>query len=358
MDLYNIWLALVIGANAINGREIVLGNITPKELYENRKSWFEYGVFTVKQMERAMTITLDMALDVQRVHSVYDIMSINYTDEMYPQCFRDIPTSPVILFYKGDISLLSGEYNVSVIGTRHPDRDGIKICDSICRILAQNNVTIISGLAQGLDGVAHNAALKENGKTVAFIGTSLDKSYPAMHRSIQNEICSKGCVISEYPMGTDGYKSVFLERNRLIAAASKALCIIQAKEKSGSLSTAKRADEYSKQLFAVPGNITNPLYDGTNTLIQLGAIPLIKAVNILDFLGINLSEDKNKSKPKKLNLTKAEQKIYDTIGRETKSTHQIYESTRLPMVQIKALLTKMELDGVIVSQSPGVYCKK
>lgn len=357
MDLYNIWLALVIGANVANGREIVLGNMTPKELYERRRSWIEYDFFTVKQMERALTISLDMAIDVQRIHTINGIMSINYTDDEYPECLKNIPSSPVVLFYKGDISLLSGEYNVGVIGTRNPDRDGLKICGDICTALSQNNVTIISGLAQGLDGQAHISALNSNGKTIAFIGTSLDKCYPAMHRNLQKEICEKGCVVSEYPTGSDGYKSVFLERNRLIAATSKALCVIQAKEKSGSLSTAKRAEEYSKQLFAVPGNITNPLYDGTNTLIQLGAIPLIKPENVLDFLGIEVKEEK-KEKSKKLKLTQPEQKIYDALGRETKSTQQIFEITKLPIVQIKALLTKMELDGVIVSKASGVYCKK
>lgn len=357
MDLYRIWLSVVLGSCVAESTEIAKLELTPQQLYEERRSWHKYAGFNIKHMERALEIPLEKAKEIWQIHNALGIESVFCTEENFPSCFRNIPHGPVVLFYKGDLSLLEKPNRVGIVGSRNPDRDGIKICDEICTDLTRSGVTIISGLAQGLDSVAHRAALGSNGKTVAFIGTPLDKAYPASHRALQQEICDKGCVISEYYAGQLTHGSAFLERNRLIAAASEAVCVIQAKDKSGSLTTAKRAEEYSKQLFAVPGNITNSLYDGTNHLIQDGAYLLMNAQDVLVYLGLAEKTAKAKRKPKP-KLSEYEQKIYDCIGRETKSTGQIFSATRIPMVQLKALLTKMEMDGVITSSAPGVYSIK
>lgn len=348
---------MTLGTMVANGGEIAGSGITPKELYENRKSWHNYDCFNAKQMAQAMEIPLSQAHNVWQLHCENGINSVNYTDSEYPSCFRDIPDAPLVLFYKGDITLLENTHRVGVVGSRHPDRDGIKICEDICTSLAQNGVTLISGLAQGMDSIAHICALRENSATVAFIGTSADKYYPAANRRLQQEIEQKGCVVSEYYMTQQLYSSTFLERNRLIAAASDALCVVQAKAKSGTLSTAKRAQEYSKQLFSVPGSILNPMHDGTNRLIQDGAYPLLSASDVLLHLGIETAVVKNK-RTKKPKLSEIEQRIYDAMGRQTMSTNQLFAQTKIPVVQLKALLTKMEMDGVITSKSPGVYCIK
>ena len=357
MELYNIWLAMTLGTMVTNGDRIVKSGITPQELYENRKSWHNYDCFSTKQMAQAMEISLEAAHNIWQLHCENGIMSINYTDSEYPEYLKDIPTAPLVLFYKGDITLLNNQYRVGVVGSRHPDRDGVKICEDICTQLAQNGVTLVSGLAQGMDSISHICALKENAKTVAFIGTSVDKYYPAANRKLQQEIEQKGCVVSEYYMTQQLYNSFFLERNRLIAAASDVLCVVQAKAKSGTLSTAKYAQEYSRQLFSVPGSILNPMHDGTNRLIRDGAYPLLSAADVLLSLGIEKTAVKSVKRPK-IKLSEIEQRIYDCMGRQTVSTNQIFAQTKIPMVQLKALLTKMEMDGVITSKSPGVYCKK
>ena len=357
MDLYNIWLAMTLGAMVSNGGEIAKSGLTPQELYENRKGWHNYDCFNPKQMAMALEVSLDAAHNVWQLHCENGINSVNYTDSDYPTCFRNIPDAPLVLFYKGDITKLENQYRLGVVGSRHPDRDGVKICEDICTALAQKGITLISGLAQGMDSIAHISALKENADTVAFIGTSVDKYYPAANRKLQQEIEQKGCVVSEYYMTQQLYTSTFLERNRLIAAASDALCVVQAKAKSGTLSTAKRAQEYSKQLFAVPGSILNPMHDGTNRLIQDGAYPLLCAEDVLLHFGIE-EQNVGKKKTRKPKLTEIEQKIYDCMGRQTMSTSQLFAQTKIPMVQLKALLTKMEMDGVITSKSAGVYCIK
>lgn len=347
---------MTLGTMVANGGEIVKSGITPQELYENRKSWHNYDCFNARQMAMALEVPLEAAHKVWQLHCENGINSVNYTDSDYPQCFFDIPDAPLVLFYKGDITKLENPHRVSVVGSRHPDRDGVKICEDICTALAQNGITLISGLAQGMDSIAHICALNENADTVAFIGTSVDRYYPAANRKLQQEIEQKGCVVSEYYMTQPLYNSTFLERNRLIAAAGEALCVVQAKAKSGTLSTAKRAQEYSKQLFSVPGSILNPMHDGTNRLIQDGAYPLLSASDVLVHFGLEeASKPKRVKKPK---LSEIEQKIYDCMGRQTMSTNQLFAQTKIPMVQLKALLTKMEMDGVITSKSPGVYCIK
>ena len=348
---------MTLGTMVSNGGQIAASGITPQELYENRKGWHNYDCFNAKQMAMALEVPLSAAEEVWQLHQENGISSVNYTDSRYPSCFKNIPDAPLVLFYKGDITLLENQHRVGVVGSRHPDRDGVKICEDICTALAQNGVTLISGLAQGMDSIAHVSAIAQGSDTVAFIGTSVDRYYPAANRKLQQEIESKGCVVSEYYMTQQLYNTAFLERNRLIAAASDALCVVQAKAKSGTLSTAKRAQEYSKQLFAVPGSILNPMHDGTNRLIQDGAYPLLSASDVLVHLGIESTESK-KPRSRKPKLSEIEQKIYDCIGRQTASTNQIFAQTKIPMVQLKALLTKMEMDGVITSQSPGVYCIK
>ena len=357
-ELYNIWLSMVIGANPSNGGDIACNAPSTYELYENRRSWNQYDFFTTRQMERALEVPLSAAKTVWEKHMELGIKSVSYFEHEYPGCLLNIPQAPVVLFYKGDIRLLEQPNRVSVVGSRNPDRDGTKICTDICRTLAQNGITIISGLAQGMDTIGHIAALENSGRTVAFIGTSLDKCYPASHRQFQNEIAQRGCVVSEYPVDCTTTQSAFLERNRLIAATGEIVCVIQAKEKSGSLSTAKKAQEYSRDLFAVPGSILNPLYDGTNRLIQDGAYPLLKASDVLMRLGLEEKPQAAKRKKAKPKLTPIEQQIYDCLGRETKSTNQLFSQTKIPMVQLKALLTKMEMEGVITSVSAGVYCTK
>lgn len=355
MEVYKLWLLMTLGSQCLNAIDIVKSEITPKEFYENRKNWHEYPFFTTKQMSRALCVPLEEAERVLQIHKSYNIETTCYCDDEYPESFKMIPDAPLALFYKGDIRLLKEDNIVGVIGARHPDRDGLQICENIATDLARNGVIIVSGLAQGLDGAAHMAALAANGKTIAFIGTALDKTYPSNHKALQEEIAKNGCVISEYYIGVPTPAVTFLERNRLIAASSQAVCVIQAKSRSGSLATARNAIEYEKQLFAVPGNITNPIYDGANRLIQNGAIPLIKAQDVLNFLEIGIECKKARVPKPKLKLSEEEQRIYNCLHRQTKSTNQIFSETRIPIIRLKALLTKLEMDRIIFSQSAGVY---
>ncbi|MEG2928833.1 MAG: DNA-processing protein DprA [Oscillospiraceae bacterium] len=355
MDIYNIWLAMVVGTKCKNGGEIADCGFTPQELYERRKGWGDYPFMLPKQMERALTVTLDEAKAVANKHYRYGIESLAYCDDSYPLYFKNMLDAPVILFYKGDISLLKAPNIIGIVGSRNPDRDGRKICASIASALARNGVVIASGLAQGLDGEAHKAALKENGKTIAFIGTSLDIAYPVAHGELQNTIINRGCVLSEYHVGKPTPPTTFLERNRLIAASSKGVCVIQAKRKSGSLATAKNTLEYGKKLFAVPGDGANEMYGGTNKLVHEGATPLVSAKDVLTFLGLCREDFDRTVIVPKLKLTEDEQAIYDSLGNSTKSVIQLFDETHIPMRLLKSTLTKLELSQIIEAQSSGVY---
>ena len=179
---------MTLGTCLADGGEIARLNVTARELYENRHSWHQYEVFGARHQARALEVTLEAAKTVWEQHNLLGIQSVSCFDDDYPLCFRLIPQAPVVLFYKGDLGMMESQHRIGIVGSRNPDRDAVKICDEICTVLAQNGVTIISGLAQGLDSVSHRAALAAGGETVAFIGTGLDKYYPASHRALQDEI--------------------------------------------------------------------------------------------------------------------------------------------------------------------------
>lgn len=360
MDLYNIWLSAVLGSNLKNGKEISELEADSRQLYEDRHRWHKYGVFTKNQMEKAIGISLENINSIAELHYKNDIKSVSCFDENFPDCFKNIPQSPVVLFYKGDLSLLCRENKLGVVGSRHPDRDSLKIADDISFAAASKDIVIISGLAQGVDTIAHKAALRAEGKTVAFIGTPLDKYYPSPHRPIQEEISRKGCVVSEYYCSQKTFQGFFLERNRLIAAASKAVCVVQAKKNSGTISTARRAIEYSKDVFSAPGVMTNPAYEGSNKLIKDGAYILTDVQDILDYFDIQNTQNENKTKINPLiqQLSDVERQIYDTIGTQAKSSYQINAELRMSLTRLNIILSTMEIKGVVKSVGPNVYVQK
>lgn len=359
MEEYKIWLGLVLGSNCPNGTDVVNSGIAPKTFYETRKAWHAYSFFTKKQMERALAIPLEQAVCIKEENQKQDIDVLSYEDERYPKMFRAIQKSPIVLYFQGDVELLNKPYIISVVGTRHPDREGIKICRDICVDFAGFDIAIASGLAQGLDSIAHKSCLDHNGKTIAFLGTPLDQYYPITNKSLQQEIAQKGLLISEYPLGCKTYPSFFLERNRLIAACAMGVCIVQAKEKSGTLATARLAQEFDKVVFCVPGSILNPLHDGTNHLIVYdGAYPLVSAKQALELLGVSGTSTVSQPIKPKLNLSAEEKIVYQCFGKEALSTNQIFQITHMPMAKLKIILSKLELEDIIKSQSAGVYFKK
>lgn len=214
------------------------------------------------------------------------IMTIRGGD--IPKALRSIPSPPHTLYVLGDSSILSAQPMVGIVGSRKVSMYGKAVTEQFASSLAGQGVVVVSGLAIGVDGIAHQASLHAGGRTIAVLPCGLDAIYPSSHRQLAEDILKKGgALISEYPVGTPPLKQHFIARNRLISGLSAALLVTEAAAKSGSLHTAQFALEQGRTVFAVPGNITSNLSEGTNNLLYAGASIAIKPQDICDELGIS-----------------------------------------------------------------------
>jgi len=203
-----------------------------------------------------------------------------YTDTDYPTLLRAAPNPPLALFVDGDIGCL-WQPAIAIVGSRAPTAGGADNAAAFAVALAQAGLSIVSGLASGIDAAAHRAVLESGGRTVAFIGNGPDISYPAHNRLLQARIAETGAVVSEYPPGTRPRPGFFPARNRLIAALSLGTLVIEAAERSGALITARLAAEAGREVFAVPGSIHNPMARGCHRLIREGATLVTQAKEVL-----------------------------------------------------------------------------
>ncbi len=290
---------------------------------------------------------------------VYDYMlsegigmiSIDMQD--YPESLLDIPTPPPVLFYRGDKGLLNEKHMVSIVGARTPSSYGKDITDSLSSSLAKSGFCVVSGMADGVDSIAHRGALSACGKTIAVLGSGVDVIYPKENFDLYSNLCKKGLVISEYLPKTRPEKYHFPERNKIIAALSGATCVTEAKEKSGSLITADLCLKYGRKLFAVPGSITSSLCKGTNTLIKNGASPVTDASDIAVFFGKDLAREEKKEENK--NLSPEQNLILDAIEEKAVSIDVIKRKTGFSLTDLSTHLLLMELDGLIKQTGAGLY---
>lgn len=204
-------------------------------------------------------------------------------DAGFPERLRTIPSAPTVLYSKG--VLPEYQLGVALVGTRKPTAYGRRITTELAERLAERGAAIISGLAHGIDGIAHEGAVKAGGKTVAVLACGLDQVYPAAHRGLaERMIASGGSLISEYPAGTPPLPHRFLERNRLVSGLSDAIIVTEAGLRSGTMNTTMHALEQGKDVYAVPGPITSPMSAGCNALIAQGATPVLSVDSLVEQL--------------------------------------------------------------------------
>lgn len=201
----------------------------------------------------------------------YGISMVTCYDSDYPKKLRNIQNRPIVLFYKGDISIVD-EYSIAIVGSRNCSDYGRKCADFISNEIAIRKICIVSGLAIGIDSIGHIAALNNKSNTIAIIGNGLDNIYPSKNKKLAESIIKNGgLIISEFVVGTKPFKQNFPRRNRIISGLSDSVIVIEGSKKSGSLITAGYAIEQGKEVFAVPGSIFSPNSEGTNELIKDGA---------------------------------------------------------------------------------------
>ena len=260
------------------------------ELYQRlcQNEWTE-GKFTLEAIHQELSLeelewlrnTDFTSLELQyRKENIHFLM---YEDVLYPKRLKEIYLPPVVLFFKGRLELFN-RLSIGIVGARNHTEYSKEALEYLLPDILERKVSIISGLARGVDSLAHQLTLDLNGETIAVIGNGINNCYPKENRSLYDAIGSKGLILSEYPLDSPPLKFHFPYRNRIIAGLSHGLCVIEAKLHSGSLITANVALSENRQVFALPGNITSEYSKGTNELITAGAFPIRNANDILDSL--------------------------------------------------------------------------
>ncbi|OQA27910.1 MAG: hypothetical protein BWY58_00677 [Chloroflexi bacterium ADurb.Bin344] len=286
------------------------------------------------------------------------ISVVTRMDDNYPALLKLIATPPPVLYFKG--TLPGQDKNcIAIVGTRRMTAYGSEMAREISAFLASRGVVIVSGLARGIDSVAHQAALNCGGETVAVLGSGVDVIYPPEHRLLAKNITESGALISDYPPGTAPERTNFPPRNRIISGMCSACIIIEAGEKSGSLITARFAAEQGREVFVLPGNLNAPQSIGTNRLIRDGARPLLQKEELLEF--IESYESVNPvALNKKIQISfedPLEQKILDLIDVEALHVDEISRRLGLTAGKASSILTMLELKGFVQETAPQTYRK-
>jgi len=278
------------------------------------------------------------------------IRLIPKNDGAYPETLKRIHGAPIVLYVRGALSE-SDKYAIAMVGSRTATDYGMKTAEKISHRLSSCGLTVISGMARGIDSSSHRGALKAGGRTVAVLGTGLDLPYPSENRKLMDEISSSGAVISEFPFSTPPNRENFPRRNRIISALSLGVIVIEAALDSGSLITVAYALEQGREVFAVPGNITSRNSKGTNDLIKKGAKLIESAEEVLDELkhqikGV-LREEKIKSVKSPPVLSDDEKIIYSSLSSEPKHIDSIIRDIKIPTSKALSLLLNLELKGIV-----------
>ena len=273
------------------------------------------------------------------------IQVLTWEDESYPRRLKEIDQPPPVLYIRGEINM-SDEWAVAIVGTRRVTAYGRQMAEEISGLLASSGVTIISGLARGIDSLAHQAALAAGGRTIAVLGSGVDVVYPPEHRSLANKIIASGALISDYPLGTQPDGINFPPRNRIISGLSLAVVVVEAGEKSGALITAEFAADQGRDVFAVPGNVNAPQSVGCNRLIQQGARPLLNPKEVLEMLDLTMVYEQRSAR-RVLPADATESKLIAVVEREPLHVDEIMAQTGLPVEKVTAALALMELKGMV-----------
>jgi len=277
-------------------------------------------------------------------------------DDDFPTSLTNIYDPPVILFYKGDLSILDSP-TLGVVGMRNPSSYGIMVTEKLCRDLLQYNFTIVSGLARGIDTIAHQTVLKQKGKTAAIMGSGIDNIYPPENKKLANQIAEEGLLISEYMIGAIPDPGNFPRRNRIISGLSLGILITEAGMKSGALITAYQALDQNREVFAVPGPINSRKSMGANQMIKQGATLVQDATHIIEELK-NLMLRKESSGVNPLpQLSGFENELYLLLSDQPQHVDKLAQASKCGTAEILSTLLTLELMGIVRQMSGKMFVK-
>lgn len=283
---------------------------------------------------------MDLDAELARVYdSGYKLLTLE--DHDYPEDLAEIHSSPIVLYIKGGL-LPQDKVAAAIVGTRRATPYGKAVARDLASGLAASGVTVVSGLARGIDAVAHLAALEAGGRTIAVLGSGLDLIYPPEHRQMAASIAESGAVVTDYPLGTRPEGGNFPPRNRIISGLSLAVIVVQAGERSGALITANFAAEQGRDVFGVPGRIYDRGSKGTNRLISQGAFPATSVDDVLEVLNLDVV---TMAAPTTLPKDETERKVLGNLSSEPIHIDELRARCDLPIAELTACLSLLELRG-------------
>lgn len=287
----------------------------------------------------------------QKIAEDPDIGVITLIDDEYPKLLKTIYDPPPVLYCKGQ-PLKETPFMVSIVGSRRTSEYGRQMAEKLAYELSCAGVTIVSGLARGIDTMAHRGAIRAGGYTIGVLGCGVDVIYPRENKKLFMQMQQYGTLISEYPPGTQPAAGNFPARNRIISGLSQAVLVVEAGSTSGALITVDFALEQGREVYALPGNVTSPYSSGTNQLIKEGARPVTCADDILEDLGITVNKEAKQPSITSYQLDIFETEVYNALEDGEKQLEELAAITGFDIGRLNAILTLLEMKG-IVKQLPG-----
>lgn len=360
---YWVWLGSIPGVGAVKSKKLLEFFKEPYNIYTAKeKDLAGQGFLTRSDIANLVNKEFKENINkhIEKIN-VNDIKILTMDDENYPEYLKNIYDPPLILYMKG--SMIKEEKYLAVVGSRKATSYGLNMAEVVSRELSRCGITIVSGMARGIDTYAHKGVLSAKGRTVAVLGCGLDIVYPYENKKLMEGIIENGACVSEFLPGTKPLAGNFPARNRIISGISMGVIVIEAGEKSGSLITANFALEQGREVFALPGNVNSLNSTGTNKLIKEGAKMVTSLEDILEEIGAYFSDSKKDSFTKKLKddkllkgLDEDEVKIVKCLKLEPAHIDIIAVKTGLNIKIVNSAVVMLELKGII-EQIPGKIYK-
>ncbi len=281
------------------------------------------------------------------------IKELEYENKLYPDALRKIKSPPKKLYVLGNETILNNE-SIAIVGSRNCTEYGVRMAKEFARDLAQNGVTIVSGMAKGIDSAAHIGAIEVQGKTIAVLGSGFNHIFP--DKEVFEKILKYGgAVITEYEPDIDVFPQGFRDRNRIVAGLGMGVLVVEAKEKSGTGITAEYAKQFNRKVFCIPHRIGDEAGVGTNRLIKRGAMLVTETQDLLPFFE-NIKSIKKKEVTLQVEIPEEYKKVYDAL-QEPLNSDEVSKKTKMKIVEVNTILTMLELEGYIESM-PGNFFRR
>ena len=356
---YLIALSMIPGIGDARIKKLVAYCGGAKEVFAQSKTFLEKipnigGKIAASVSDKDVLVRAEKELSFSEKHQVE---VISFLDESYPQRLKHCDDAPVVLYKKG-LGSINPARCLSIVGTRNATREGKEFTEKLVEEIASTNVTVVSGLAYGIDIAAHKASLKNNIPTIGCLAHGLDRIYPKLHEKTAKEMLENGALITDFPVGTNPDRENFPKRNRIVAGMADATIVIEAAAKGGALITAELANGYNRDVFAVPGRVSDQYSEGCNNLIKYQKASMITSgKDVLRSMGWDDVADRKPQPQKKLlfNLTEDQERVVAVLQQQTHTIDRLSVLAEMPMSKVATVLLELEFEGVVSTLPGKVY---